>query len=196
MSPGGGSGDVVSPTAIDHLPVLHLAGRLGAPGAGHGGVASARRLGEPSQRPGVALCISAATPTALAALTGLRPARSTHCLVMARRAQPAPGCAIKRTPEVTMLDVYRRQPARIGIMDVALAGPGVDAVALTSSEAVDWLFMLVASRAGQRYNPCSTWRLTRALPSAAECGASRCLITAADNDALVAALCEWFETRP
>jgi uroporphyrinogen-III synthase len=73
----------------------------------------------------------------------------------------------------------------------------VDAVALTSSEAVDWLFMLGGeSRRATLQSLLYVAPHPRIAQRLAECGASRCLITAADNDALVAALCEWFETRP
>ena len=147
MSPGGGSGDFVSPTAIELL-WPHLAGRLGArPALATVGAASTAPAGRTEPAAGVAPARAQRRRRAGgAAGTGRALARSTHCPGEGqRRAQPALAAQLsERGAEVTMLDVYRRQPASPDWhhVDAALAGPGVDAVALTSSEAVDWLFML------------------------------------------------------
>ena len=192
----------VSPTAIELL-WPHLAGRLGArPALATVGAASARRLGELSQRP-VLHPQGRSDADALAALPELAaPLHGQRIALVKGSGGRSPRLAAQlseRGADVTMLDVYRRQPASPDWhhVDVALAGPGVDAVALTSSEAVDWLFMLGGeSRRATLQSLLYVAPHPRIAQRLAECGASRCLITAADNDALVAALCEWFETRP
>lgn len=104
----------VSPTAIELL-WPHLAGRLGArPALATVGAASARRLGELSQRP-VLHPQGRSDADALAALPELAaPLHGQRIALVKGSGGRSPRLAAQlseRGAEVTMLDVYRRQPA-------------------------------------------------------------------------------------
>ena len=192
----------VSPTAIDLLwPYLidRLPARVALTTVG---AASAKRLSQRCGRP-VLHPSERSDAEALAALPELAAPLAGQHMVLVKgsggRSQWLANVLAERGATVQTLDIYLRQPAQPDwhSFDAAVAGPGLAALVLTSTEAVDWLFMLAGeSRRATLQSLLYVAPHPRIADRLAQCGAPHCLITAADNDATVAALCEWFETHP